>query len=171
MKKFIGVSITILTVLCLAAVNFSTVFAFFDPVQKPAWGEPIPVSNGKGITFTSNVLSVWQLPGTITLASGMIVPAGFPNNEEQFGGKGIKVSGIPEGKSIQICFDFPTYNNSWKGKIYEWDGSKWVAVTTSVLTPAERDPMACTYSAGNGVFALIMGYYGPVEPIFVEPEV
>lgn len=168
MKKFVRFTFTTMIAIGLLLVSFSTVFATTGSgAQNVVWGDPIPSSSDKGIPFTSNVLGVWQLPGTVTLGSGMIVPAGFPNNEEQFGGNGIKISGVPEGKSIQICFDFPTYNRHWEGTISEWNGTKWVPVATSISTPAERNATACTTVAGNGFFALIIGYHGPVESILV----
>ena len=173
MKKLARFTFTTMIAIGLLLVSFSTVFAGTGPVVQNvvAWGDPIPSSGDKGIAFTSNVLDVWQLPGTTTLASGMVVPAGFPNNEEQFGGKGIKISGVPEGKSIQICFDFPTYNRHWKGRVSEWNGTKWVALATSISTPAERNATACTTVAGNGFFALIMDYHGPIESIMIAAPV
>jgi hypothetical protein len=163
MKKITRFSITALIVLCFVLVSFSTVFATPGIThQNKDWSDPVASSSDKGVSFTSVVVSPWQLPGTTTLSSGVAVPVGFPKGELQFGGKGIQISGIAEHKSIQVCFDFPTYNNSWKGKIYEWNGIKWVPVTTTILAPAESNPSACTSSAKNGFYALIIGYFGSV---------
>jgi len=74
-------------------------------------------------TYTSNTISVVNLPGTTTIKSGMIVPVGFTNNgEKQFEGEGYQISSFDSGKLI-ACFPFRAFNRGWNGKVAEWTGT------------------------------------------------
>ena len=165
MKKVTRFSIITLLVLSLVIVSFSTVFANHIEQPKRVWADPTVSTSDKGVTFDSIALDSWQLPGTVTANSGMTLPTGFPANQAQFGGKGIHVSGLPDGKYVEVCFSFPVYIYSWAGTIYKWSGTKWVAMPTTI-TPATGESnttTACTLRAGNGVYSLIIGFWGTPE--------
>jgi hypothetical protein len=163
MKKITRVSITTLIVLCFLLMSFSTVLARrIEPSF--TWKDPV-ASSETGVKFSSEVLDPAFLPGTESLASGMLVPVGM-NNELQFGGKGIKISGLAAGEKVQICFDFPTYRYSWNGKIAMWNGTKWVTVPTTISKGNDSSASACTVGAGNGYYSLLIWYYGVPEPVY-----
>jgi hypothetical protein len=166
MKTISRIAIAAFIVLCFTLVSVSTVFARRSDPVKIVWTDPAASTSEKGATFSQDVLDPWQLPGTQTLASGLYVPVGFPLNEAQFGGNGLQVSALPDGKMVKICFNFPVYENSWAGTIYMWSETKWVAMPTTI-TPATEgtSTYACTPSAGNGTYALIIGFYGTPQPM------
>lgn len=164
MKKISRLSITVFIVLCLLLVSFSTVFAR-RALPTITWTDPTASTSEKGLTFTSEVLDPWQLPGTLTLGTGQYGPVGFPAGQAQFGGNGLKVTALPEGKTVELCFDFPVYSMSWEGKIYLWNETKWVAMPTTVTPGSDGSPTyACTPKAANGIYALIIGFYGTPQP-------
>jgi len=158
----------ILLSLCLVLFSVSAVFAFYIPKSHVTWTDPTAKAADTTLAFTGKVMDSWQLPGTTQLSSGLFVPAGLPEGQAQFGGKGLAVSGLPDGRFVQVCFNFPVYNNSWHGTIYAWDGMEWVAMPTTI-TPGDAEntanTYACTPSAGNGVYALIIGFYGTPQPV------
>jgi hypothetical protein len=165
MKKISRITITVFIVLCFTFVSVSTVYARRPTPVSIAWTDPFVVTTDKSVTFTSDVLTPWQLPGTQTLKTGQYVPVGFPIGEAQFGGNGLQVSDLPDGRLVTLCFDFPVYANSWHGTIYEWSGTKWVAMPTTLIQATDSTPAyACTFTAGNGIYALIIGFYGTPQP-------
>lgn len=168
MKKTTRVSIAILLSLCFVLLAVGTVFAKSPVVKSPiAWTDPTARATDASLTFTGTVMDMWQLPGTMTLSSGLYVPTGLPEGQAQFGGKGLMISGLPDGRFVQACFNFPVYNNSWAGMIYKWDGMEWVAMPTTITPGDAENPAntyACTSMAGNGTYALIIGFYGTPQP-------
>jgi len=166
MKKIARISVVALLVMCMTLLSVSTVFASRKDYYTPAtWSDPTLTSNIKNETYSSEILDQWQFPGSETLSSGMFFPVGF-HDELQFGGKGIQVSGLTGGNTVEVCFAFPSSINSWTGKIYEWNGSKWVSIT-STLTPATSDvpgATVCSPKVGNGTYSLLVYYYGTPEP-------
>jgi len=176
MKKTTKVSLAILLTFCLVLASLSTVFAMPLPTKAAIpWADPTAMATDTTLVFTSTVKDAWQLPGTTELSSGMFVPAGFPEGQAQFGGKGLAVSDLPDGRFVKVCFNFPVYFNSWHGTIYAWDGMEWVAMPTTITPGDTEDPAntyACTPSAGNGTYALVIGFYGTPQPqIKIRPPV
>jgi hypothetical protein len=164
MKKMSRASLTILIVLCFLLMSVSTVMATAKPRPSTrTWKDPV-ASSVKGGTFTSEVVNSAGLPGTESLASGMLVPAG-KNDELQFGGNGIKISSLSAGAKVQICFDFPTYQYSWDGKIAMWNGTKWESMPTTITEKDESYTSACTVAAANGYYSLLIWFYGTPEPV------
>jgi hypothetical protein len=160
---------------CISALTFTNVSAmggsFYKKTEVPTitWADPyVPETS---VQYSSSVLGVETLPGTEVLDSGKILPAGF-NHEMQFGGKGLEISGRAAGKSVEACFDFPTYRYSWNGVIKQWNGTKWVALPTTITPTADGSTAtACTPKVSNGTYSLLIWYYGPIEPVVTEKPV
>jgi hypothetical protein len=159
MKKISKFSLVIVISLCIMLATT----AFFVP--KINWPDPVVTPAQAGMTFTATVLDQWQLPGTEVTSSGGYEPVGFVTGQMQFGGSGLQLADLPAGKTAQICFSFPLYRYDWRGAIYQWDGSKWLlmATTTTQLNDEAMTTTACAQGAGNGTYALIMGFHGVVQ--------
>ncbi len=119
-----------------------------DPVVTPVSGDT---------EFTTAVVPIAALPGTVTLDDGMLAPVGFPTGEAQFGSNGIRVSGMDQGKATACFFlSAAAINQGWGGKVGVWNGSKWVLLPTSITTTEESNTAtACASIAGNGTYAFI----------------
>jgi hypothetical protein len=160
MKKFRVFFVAGLLMLAVLAGGLSVAKAtveFVDPVTFP--GAP-------GNTFTAAVLTPVELPGTLDGPGGLVLPVGFTVGQKQFGGNGLKVTGLQPGESAKLCFDFPWYNFKWSGGVYQWNGTKWVALGTTVTPGVDgSNTWACAKTSENGTFALLMGYYGPPETL------
>jgi hypothetical protein len=108
---------------------------------------------------------ITNLPGTALLDSGKYSPVGFKAGDVQFGGSGLAVSGLVYPTTAKVCFPFSGYRYQWEGVISQWNGSKWVALTTTFPTDGDGSVnWACASGVGNGTYALITWYTGPVEP-------
>ena len=165
MHKVSRVVFVLLVVFCLSILTFSTVGAYYI-APSTTWADPyVPETSTK---YTSDVLAVVDLPGTEVMDSGKILPVGF-NHELQFGGKGLEVSGLAAGKTVEACFDFPTHRYSWNGVIKQWNGTKWVALSTTITPSVDgTTSTACTPKVGNGIYSLLIWYYGPIESQVTE---
>ena len=164
MKKVTRYSIVGLLVLSVLFVSVGSVFA--NSTTTNAWTDPTATANEKNVTFTSTVLTQADLPGIINPDAGMIFPVGFTTGSEQFGGNGIVISGLPlTADTVKVCFSFPVYQYSWRGSIYQWTGSAWVAEPTTIVAPTGEDSLyyACSAKVGNGTYSLIMGYDSSVD--------
>ncbi len=165
-KKIVIRLITLSLVAILAAtapvmILITNPNAFIDPV----------VTEPTGVDADAAIVTPPDLPGTQTGSGGKIFPIGFTLGQAQFGGNGVEVSGLAAGETVKICFDFPLYRYKWTGTIRMWNGTKWVPQATTVTPGAEGTrTWACTPKAGNGIYALIIGYYGTPEPAPVEPQ-
>ena len=171
LKQF---GIVVLVICCISALTFTNVsamggsFSKKTPAPSFTWTDPyVPETSTH---YSSDVVNVANLPGTEVLESGMILPAGF-NQELQFGGKGLEISGLAAGKSVEACFDFPTYRYSWNGVIKQWNGTKWVAMPTTITPTADGSTAAaCTSKVSNGTYSLLIWYTGPIEPPVVTEK-
>ncbi len=165
MKKFRVFFVAGLLMLAVLAGGLSVAKAtveFADPMTFP--GAP-------GSTFVATVLTPVLLPGTVDGPGGLVLPVGFTTGQKQFGGNGLSISGLQAGESAKLCFDFPWYNFKWAGGVYQWNGTKWVPLGTTVTPGVEgSNTWACAMTSENGTFALLMGYYGPPEPAVLETE-
>ena len=163
MKRSVNIVFALVLAFCFAFASFGSVHA--GSIQPgPTWGHPTAVPSVKGAGITSEVLGQPELPGTAMLKSGEFVPVGFPLGEAQFGGSGLKVSGMTSKTTATLCFSFPSYQFKWTGKIEQWNGTKWVALDTTITSGVDGGATyACTNGAGNGTYALIIWYYGPIE--------
>jgi hypothetical protein len=152
MKKFTGIALCVLLSVSVLLVSFGNVSALpLDTTQvNPVF---TPISGDK--SYTTEFLPIVDLPGIATLASGMLVPAGFPNGEKQFEGLGLKLTGF-DGGSASACFAINTVNQGWGGQVGKWNGSKWELLPTSISTPSESPySWACTTVNASGTYALI----------------
>lgn len=136
----------------LLSLVVAFVFTMVAPVQAAPYVEmDSPTVSSGSLT----VIDFDKLPGTVTNASGLIMPAGF-NNELQFYGKGAKVTTA----GATICFSFQGARLGWKGKVYQWTGTKWKALTTTITIGIEDGPVtACAYGY-SGTYALLSWYSG-----------
>ena len=150
MKKFVLPLFSCLLVLSLLLGSFATAKAApgDDPVVTPVSGDT---------DFTTEVVAIASLPGTVELAGGMLAPVGFSDGEAQFGGNGILVTGFDSGKAT-ACFNLSAaeINQGWGGKVAVWDGAKWVRLATTITTPDETNTaIACATITGSGTYAFI----------------
>lgn len=163
MKKYRVLFVAGLLVLGILASGLNVAKAtveFMDPLTFP--GAP-------GNTFVAKVVTPVELPGTLAGPGGLVLPVGFTTGQKQFGGNGLNITGLQAGESAKLCFDFPWYNFKWSGGVYQWNGTKWVALGTTVTPGVEgSNTWACAKTSANGTFALLMGYYGPPE-VFETP--
>jgi hypothetical protein len=161
MKKVTRLSVAGLLVLSVLLFTVGSVFAKSTTSTTDLWTDPTATANQKDVTFTSTVLEPTLLPGTINDDAGLILPVGFTVGAEQFGGNGIKISGLSKtADTVKVCFSFPVYQYSWSGTIYQWSGSAWVAQPTTIVAPTGENSLyyACSAKVSNGTYALIMGY-------------
>jgi len=163
MKKITRFSIASVLVLSVILMSVSTVFAS-STTTATEWADPTATANGKDVTFTGTVYSPFYLPGTINDGATMILPTGF-DGFAQFGGNGIEISGLSAAQTVNLSFAFPTYQYGWSGSIYQWDGSKWVALTTTVVAPTGENSLyyVTTNKVHNGTYALLIHYTQPTE--------
>lgn len=162
MKKFVRFSTILVIVSALLVLSIGTVFAIAPIHPITTWTDPVAFVADKGVTFTADVKDPSAMPGTVNNDGGMIFPVGFTSTQGQFGGKGILISDLTAGKFVDICFNFPVYRYSWAGTIYSWTGTKWVAMPTTIVEDKvdETNTKACTKGVGDGVYALIMHFWG-----------
>jgi hypothetical protein len=163
MKKMVRFSIAGMLVLGVLFVSVSSVFASSSAAVVS--NDPVATAND-GAAFSSTVIDTAYLPGVVNDDGVMIMPVGFTSGTGQFSGQGIAISGLEaSGGTVNVCFSFPTYQYGWSGSIYQWSGSEWTAVTTSMVAPTGENSIysACSSNVGNGTYALIVGYKAPAE--------
>ena len=164
MKKSAKIFLVLTLALSVAFLGVHSAQAIIIPAPDFTWNDPTVSPNSPGTTLKTEVVEPSQLPGTNTNGKGMFEPVGFGLNQAQFGGNGIVVSGLPDGKTAKLCFSFPVYQFDWAGKIYHWNGTKWMMSSTTIIPGVEgTTTLACTNSVGNGTYALIIGFYGTPE--------
>jgi hypothetical protein len=166
MKRFGRFSLSLTLALCLILAVTSIVSAGFRPPDTvPPVPDPYALPAVENSGMVSSIVSVPSLPGIVVLDSGKYLPQGFKQGDAQFGGSGLEVSGLGKRETAEVCFPFRSYNYQWKGVVSQWNGDKWVALTTFFPTDADGvSSWACANGAGNGTFALITWYFGPPEP-------
>ena len=146
------------------ALTFGLASIGFTQVQASALADPYALPTVPGAALTSTVVAVPDLPGTVVLDSGKYSPLGFKAGDVQFGGSGLKVSGLSGRSTASVYFAFPDYRYHWVGTISQWNGSKWVPLATTFLKDADGNVnWASASGAGNGIYALIIWYTGPAE--------
>jgi hypothetical protein len=164
MKKTFKILFVSLLVLGFLSFSFGKTFASGLSVM-----DPMAVSSNPDLQFSTKTLTPVELPGTTNNSSGMFLPLGFPDGQKQFDGNSLMVSGLKEGETVNLQFDFPLYSYKWSGTIYMWSGSEWMPLDTTVTQGADGSRnWATTNGVGNGVYALLMGYHGPAHHAPVE---
>jgi len=157
MKKSAFLLFSIMLVLGLLVLPAGTARAAVgdDPLVTPVSGDMV---------FTTEIVPIASLPGTIVLASQMLAPVGFPEGEAQFEGAGVRVTGMDYGKAT-VCFTLSTIavNQGWGGKAGVWNGTKWVLLPTTITTGTDEaaNTTACAPIAGNGTYAFIKWVVDP----------
>jgi hypothetical protein len=150
MKKFVLPFFSLLLVITLALSSFSSVTA--------AGGDPWVTPVSGDMDFTATVVPIASLPGVTKLANQMLVPKGFPTGEAQFGGNGVRVTGLEAGKAT-ACFSLSALEVSkgWGGKVGMWDGTRWVLLPTAIAPVAKEasSTSACAGITDNGTYAFI----------------
>jgi hypothetical protein len=146
-------------------ISVGSVFASSSASKVDVWTDPVATANN-GAAFTSTILDTASLPGIVDDDASMILPVGFTTDSGQFGGNGIVITGLAtHTDTVSLTFSFPTYRYGWTGSIYQWSGSAWVKVATTIVAPTGENSMyyATASGLGNGTYALIMGYEGAAE--------
>ena len=136
-------------------------------VLAEGWANPWVTPVSGDLVFTSTAVSPVTLAGAEKADSGLIVPVGFPTGERQFGGNALVVSGF-SGGTANACFSFPTYRYGWRGGVYEWTGSKWMALPTTIGNPEAKEgapSTACATIYGSGTYALIINFNVGEAPV------
>mgnify|MGYP001765498818 CR=1 FL=1 len=150
MKRTLAPIFSFLLVMALVLGSFGT--------AKAAPGDPPVVTPLSGdADFVTEIVPIAALPGATELASQMLAPVGFPAGEAQFGGNGIRVTGLSKG-SATACFSLNAVavQQGWGGKVGLWNGSKWMLLPTTITTPAESSTsFACATITGNGTYTFI----------------
>lgn len=155
MKKSFLVMATTALILMLVAVNFGSVSAKSEPASASSVGNPTVTFVSGDSQFTTEITSTADIAGTTTLASGMLVPSGFPSGEKQFEGSALVVKGFDQGK-MTVCFPFTGKNVGWGGKVGVWSGSAWNLLDTTLTTPEESNvSWACATATASGQYAFI----------------
>ena len=160
MKKSLSILTGSLLVLSMLFSINTTASAI--PITPPSQPDPVVTPVSGDMDFATTVVSIVALPGTTNF--GLLpVPVGFPAGEAQYGGDGVRVSGMDSGKAT-ACFSIATVkiNQGWDGKIAVWNGVKWVKLATTI-TPLDESPnsLACATITGNGTYAFIVGIGDP----------
>jgi hypothetical protein len=157
MKKSAFLLFSIMLVLGLLVLPAGTARAAVgdNPVVTPVSGDMV---------FTTEIVPIAQLPGTVVLASQMLAPVGFPEGEAQFEGAGVRVTGMDNGKAT-ACFTLPTIavNQGWGGKVGVWNGTKWVLLPTAITTGTDEaaNTTACAPISSSGIYAFIKWVVDP----------
>jgi len=155
MKKIVLglLSITLVLSLVLTPAGAAQATAWADPVVTPLKGDS---------DFTVNVIDPITLQYGITQTSrGLTVPSGFLTGEKQFGGNAVTIKGLENG-TASVCFSFPSYRYGWKGDTYQWNGTTWVLMPSTVTEGVEGGAATvCTTISGDGTYALLIGYTLP----------
>ena len=150
MKKVLIPFFSCLLVLTLLLGSFGSAKAEVgdDPVVTPISGD---------MEFTTEIVPIVSLPGTIEMANLMLAPAGFPEGEAQYEGAGIRVTGMESGKA-SACFTLYSLalKQGWGGKVGVWNGTKWDQLSTTITIPEESSSsLACATITGSGTYAFI----------------
>lgn len=166
MKKVFVPLFSMMLVLSLFLGSFAT--------AKAAPGDPPTVTPVSGDTdLSTEIVAIPALPGITTLSGGMLAPVGFPAGEAQFGGNGIRVTGMDSGKAT-ACFylSAAAINQGWGGKVGVWTGAKWLLLPTTITLPEEtNNAIACATISGNGTYAFIKYVAEPAKlPVLALPE-
>lgn len=165
MKNITRMTIASLLVVSALLVSVGSVFASSSASPVDVWSDPVATANN-GASFTSEIIGTAKLPGIVDNDTSIILPVGFASDSGQFGGSGIVISGLAaRTDTVNLTFSFPTYRYGWTGSIYQWSGSAWVKVLTTIVAPTGENSMyyATASHVGNGTYALIMGYEGVDE--------
>lgn len=147
----------------LILLSFTLVISFLlvpsSTTQASIWPNPVVTPLSGDTEFIVKLLDPIRLNfGLAKTGSGLVVPAGFPLGEKQFGGKAVTIKGL-EGEKASLCFSFPTYRYGWDGNIYQWKESAW-SLFPSTLTEGKEGSAAlvCTTIDTDGTYALIISF-------------
>lgn len=165
MKNITRMSIASLLAVSVLLASVGSAFASTTASPVDVWTDPVATANNNA-AFSSEIVDTASLPGIVDDDAGMILPVGLIADSGQFGGSGIVISGLANRTdTVNLTFSFPTYRYGWTGSIYQWSGSAWVKLPTTIVAPTGENSMyyATTSRVGNGTYALIMGYEGVDE--------
>ena len=135
---------------------FTLLLGSFGSAKAEVGDDPVVTPISGDMEFTTEVVPIASLPGTIELADLMLAPAGFPEGEAQFEGAGVLVTKFDTGKA-SACFTISGTQFGWGGKVGMWDGAKWDLLPTTIKTTGDdgTSTTACATITGNGTYAFI----------------
>lgn len=120
-----------------------------DPTVKAISGD---------MDFTATVVLPSSLDGAVASGESKVYPFGYTDGSMQFVGKAVVISGV-SGGSESVCFSFDDYNYGWRGSVYEWTGSTWQSISTTLIEGEDGTATrACATVFGNGTYALLAYY-------------
>ena len=158
--KFIVATMIVVVVLSL---GFVQAFAMPSPSMASSsanLNDPMVTISPVASAGKVQLVEQSALPGT-NEKGGMFFPKGFTDGQAQFSGMGVKISGLKNGETAKVSFDFRFSNFDWRGYVYQWNGSRWVKLATTVSGGGEAvTTWANASNLGNGTYALIIFNYG-----------
>jgi len=150
-------------------IVFSFLLTGFMPAQAVSWSSPTVVALTGDDSFIATTTDPSMLAGVYKGEKGFYLPTGFPEDDYQFGGNALVLSGVTFGTE-KLCFSFPTYNYGWRGSIYQWTGTKWGKLVTIITEGQEGGAaQACATIYGNGTYALLVGFDQKLAPVVKVP--
>lgn len=163
MKKGLSVCFALVLVISLALASFSTV------VAAPLNGGPSISPSSGGGTATLTTIPVSKLPGTEANADGTLFPVGHTSGDMMFSGSGVQVSGLVGYATLSM--PLANFTEGWNGSIYQWLNETWVKIPTTVTQNNEsKDGTAAAIIYSDGIYALIVSYKLPDEPVSKCPK-
>lgn len=160
-----GKRIKLTIIICALIGVFCSTLVGYSPVNAESGSTGPSVTPLSGDTsFVLRMIAPEKLAGAYLGPRGYYLPIGFPQGEKQFSGKALEISGINLGTQ-KTCFPFANYPYGWRGSIYQWNGSSWLLLETTMTAGIEGNPaQACATTYGDGVYALIAGYSQAFAP-------
>lgn len=146
----------------LVLLSFTLVVSFLlvpaSSAQAMTWDDPVVTPLNGNSDFTITMTNPFSLSfGTTQTEKGLIVPSGFVPGEMQFASKAVIVKGLEGGKA-SICYPHPTYRYGWNGGIYQWNGSTWSALSSSLTENEESNATICATITADGTYAFLIFY-------------
>jgi len=112
---------------------------------------------------TTSVLSPTKMSYGVVTVNDRYFPVWANPGEVEFHYNALAVSGL-DGKYTTVKFIFKQWFFGWEGKIYQWNGTKWVALPTKMEVGFEDGGTFATAQVTDGVYALLVWYSGVEKP-------
>lgn len=158
----------------LALLSFTLVVSFLlvpaSSAQAVTWNDPIVTPLSGNADFTVNLTDPFSLPfGTLKTEESLIVPSGFVPGELQFASKAVIVKDL-EGSKASICYFLPTYRYGWNGGIYQWNGSAWSDLPSTLTETKQGGATICSTLTADGTYAFLIYFSLKSAPKAPLPE-
>ncbi len=164
MKKVVLALLSITLVVSLLLVPASS-------AQAVTWDDPVVTSIKGDGDFTVTMIDPFTLPfGTVKTNQGLVVPVSPVPGEQQFASKAVVIKGIESGEA-SICYSLPTYRYGWRGGIYQWNGSAWITLPSTLTEGTEGGAATiCSTLTADGTYAFLINYILKSKPKAALPQ-